>query len=486
MKRVFFLTAFAVLTFQTVCAQSYFSDSNVGNAVVLRDPARQSSTEIDAAIFNPAGTAWLKEGFHISLSGIASWKSVDSQINGREKQYNVEHRNITPAIQLAYKTGDWTFSASFASEGGMGKIQGDNGISMGEGMFNGLVDQYNTNFNSFMTLYDLAYQLGVAPELNIHKEDELRLNSSDYSARLNNWTTRVGASYKFNDWLSGHIGIKLNCIHYSSQYEMSTEIFRPSTNTTFAPESYHNVVIEQLNASSIQNNYIQSMKEYLQINQTFCNTFDLLGESIGTPISSNQWGLSPIIGLNAHFDRFNFGIKYEFQSIKLNDTDVLNPIKTPAELSVGASWQALNWLKVAVGSNIFFKTSDLGFNGLQEQTTYNLSGSLTFNLPKNWIISGGYSYYRSTEINDPLLNMAVAYPPMGRNQFSLGLGYDINKNLQFNVGANVYVKGVKQESTNQFNFNFNGESHETLSTSYKTIHTISRMATIGIGLNYSF
>ena len=124
MKRVFFLTAFAVLTYQTVCAQSYFSDSNVGNAVVLRDPARQSSTEIDAAIFNPAGTAWLKEGFHISLSGIASWKSVDSQINGREKQYNVTHRNITPNIQLAYKKGDWTFSASFASEGGMGKIQG--------------------------------------------------------------------------------------------------------------------------------------------------------------------------------------------------------------------------------------------------------------------------------------------------------------------------------------------------------------------------
>lgn len=482
MRRKLFLIAIAVLAFQLVCAQNYFSDGNVGNAVVLRDPARQSSTEIDAVIFNPAGTSWLNDGFHISLSGIAAWKSIDSRVVGYDKEYNVKNLNITPSIQLAYKKGDWTFSASFASEGGYGKFKSENGIGFSEAMLGNLIDMFNTNFGRLKTIYELSNILELVPELNLSMEDELKLNSSDYKARLNNWTTRIGASYKFYDWLSGYIGLKFNQIHYSYRFNLTTEIVRPSTNASFEPEGYFTEAIDELNASSIQSEYSQYLGELLESYRKICGLYDEYGNILGTPVSFNQWGLSPIVSINAHFDKFNFGAKYEFQSIALNDIDErFNSIKTPAELSLGASWQATKWLKVAVGSNIYFKTSYLGLQCLSENTHYALSGSLTFNLPKNWIISGGYSLCKAADIYEALLDVALSSNIHSGHIFSMGLGYNVNDQLQLNIGASICNLYRKISS------NVNYESEEDLlNTNFQMQHDMSLRTTVGIGLNYSF
>lgn len=58
-------------------AQGYLSDMTGVNAVLSRDPARQASTEIDAVLTNPAGTAFLEDGFHFSLNGMFAFRDVD-------------------------------------------------------------------------------------------------------------------------------------------------------------------------------------------------------------------------------------------------------------------------------------------------------------------------------------------------------------------------------------------------------------------------
>ena len=488
MKRFVFISALtaAFIMPLSMQAQSHYSEGNTGNAVVLRDPARQSSTDIDAVIFNPAGTAWLKDGFHLSVNGIASWKSINSRVVGYDKKYDVKQLDITPSIQLAYKRGDWTFSASFASEGGLGKLKGEYGTGPSEAMFGKLTETINTQLQDLATSYELAYRLGVIPELNIHSNDELRLNSSDYKVWLNNWVTRIGASYKFNDWFSGYVGVKLNKIHYSSEYNLSTEIVRPSTNSTFQPESYFNDAIDKLNASSMQNEFTQGIEELLTTSKEICSLYDEIGYQTGSLISVNQWGLSPIIGLDAHFNKFNFGIKYEFQSIMLTDTEEgFNSFKTPAELSVGASWQATNWLKVAAGSNIYFKTSKQGFRNLSETNSYSLSGSLTFNLPKNWILSGGYSFYNSTEIYDSLWKASLGANGIHNHLFSFGLGYAFNEHLQLNIGASIYTGSDIHTNVN-VNYDNLNEEFSAFNTSFQMVHELSVKTTFGVGLNYSF
>lgn len=47
-------------------------------AVIVRDPARQTSTDIDAAIYNSAGTAFLAKGLHFSLNGHLELQKLDS------------------------------------------------------------------------------------------------------------------------------------------------------------------------------------------------------------------------------------------------------------------------------------------------------------------------------------------------------------------------------------------------------------------------
>ena len=59
-------------------------------------------------------------------------------------------------------------------------------------------------------------------------------------------------------------------------------------------------------AASMQNEYTQGMEELLMNSLKLSSDYDELGNLIGSPISADQWGLSPIIGLNAHFNKFNF------------------------------------------------------------------------------------------------------------------------------------------------------------------------------------
>ena len=68
----------ALLTFlpELTNAQIYQGLQN-STATVVRDPARQSSTEIDAVINNPAGTAFLNDGWNLSLNGKLGYQSFD-------------------------------------------------------------------------------------------------------------------------------------------------------------------------------------------------------------------------------------------------------------------------------------------------------------------------------------------------------------------------------------------------------------------------
>ena len=64
-------------------AQGYLSDMTGVNAVLSRDPARQASTEIDAVLTNPAGTAFLEDGFHFSLNVFPDFVNVSPKNHQR-------------------------------------------------------------------------------------------------------------------------------------------------------------------------------------------------------------------------------------------------------------------------------------------------------------------------------------------------------------------------------------------------------------------
>ena len=114
-KRAFAFSCMFVLV--GVAAHAQFSLNGMGNAtaIALRDPARQASTEVDAALYNPAGTAFLQDGFHVSLNGLFAYQPLSSFVYKNEMKVDLHDEsiiNIMPSVQLAWKKGRFSVSAS--------------------------------------------------------------------------------------------------------------------------------------------------------------------------------------------------------------------------------------------------------------------------------------------------------------------------------------------------------------------------------------
>ena len=115
------------------------------NVAFLRNPARDAAIGIDGVYSNPAGVAFLEEGWHLSLNiqnahqtrTVSSWSNLyslgmsnPSQTLGANQKYFKEFEGeadapIIPSIQLAYNKGKWSYQFGFAITGGGGKCTFD-------------------------------------------------------------------------------------------------------------------------------------------------------------------------------------------------------------------------------------------------------------------------------------------------------------------------------------------------------------------------
>ena len=125
------------------------------HAAFLRMLSRGATFEIDGALSNPAGLAFLpNDGFHIGLSiqsafqtrnidasfytynGIAMNNGAPVIVDGKpvptksDAPFNKYYKGkaaapVIPSLFAAYKKGDWTISGFFAITGGGGKASSD-------------------------------------------------------------------------------------------------------------------------------------------------------------------------------------------------------------------------------------------------------------------------------------------------------------------------------------------------------------------------
>lgn len=75
MKRILLPLALAA-SVATLSAGGYLTNTN-HHVSFLRNPARNASIELDALYSNPAGVAFLPEGWHLSLSLQSAYQNRD-------------------------------------------------------------------------------------------------------------------------------------------------------------------------------------------------------------------------------------------------------------------------------------------------------------------------------------------------------------------------------------------------------------------------
>ena len=110
------------------------------HAAFLRMLSRGATTEIDAALSNPAGLAFLpQDGFYAALSIQSAFqtRNIDASCEGLGLNKYYEGKAsapIIPSVFAAYKKGDWTISGFFGITGGGGKASFNDGLPMFDAM----------------------------------------------------------------------------------------------------------------------------------------------------------------------------------------------------------------------------------------------------------------------------------------------------------------------------------------------------------------
>ena len=191
--RKLFLTLSVVLLAIGAQAGGLMTNTNY-HIAFDRMMARGATFDVDAAYSNPAGLAWGREGWQLSLNFQKPWqyRDIDLSANGTQTLYEGKaSAPIVPALFVAYKKDRWALSSMIGIVGSGGFVQYDNGVPM----FNVLLQSMLAANGIVPTQYTL--------------DSEMKGKQYIYGGQVN-------FTYKILDCLSAAVGVRAN--YYDGYY----------------------------------------------------------------------------------------------------------------------------------------------------------------------------------------------------------------------------------------------------------------------------
>lgn len=205
------------------------------NASFLRQMSQNGVIDITGLYVNPAGTAFLEDGWHLSLNSQSAFqtRTIDTTFplfalnsNNHEKMHEFEGKATAPVIpsfQLSYNHDKWSVNANFALVGGGGKCEFKNGLGSFEALYAGsLYQQVPAGVNAKLG-HDLPGQLeagllaaGVPAPYNTMLAQTATYNSQMTGYSINPYMKgrqyyfglTLGATYKITEDLAVFGGLR--------------------------------------------------------------------------------------------------------------------------------------------------------------------------------------------------------------------------------------------------------------------------------------
>ena len=290
MKKFLLIGATALMVSNSTFAGGILTNTNQ-NATFLRNPARNAAIAIDGVYSNPAGIAFLPQGFHLSVSWQAAWQKrvmdVNNQLFGMNADGKGTNREfvgetnapVIPSVQAAYVINDkWSVSAQFAVGGGGGKCEFAEGLPMFEELIGGIV----------------AKNKGTSYALNQN------LTGEQYF-----YAFQLGATYKLTDNFSvfgGARGVLANCNYTGSISNIKTA-GQLTGGQTVSGSDYLNKVAA----------YMTSIGQ-TEAATTAATGAALMSQDLVLDCSQSGFGITPIIGIDWNLGKLNLAAKYEFRT----------------------------------------------------------------------------------------------------------------------------------------------------------------------------
>ena len=453
MNKKLLISAAALIVSTSTFAGGILTNTNQ-NATFLRNPARNAAIAIDGVYNNPAGIAFLDEGFHFSLSWQAAWQKREITSQHDFFALNTATPGVTrkefvgdivapviPSFQAAYVFNDkWSVSAQFAIGGGGGKCDYSNGLPMFEKLIGGnLASAQATSYGLTQNLVGEQYFYAL----------------------------QLGGTYKITDQISVFGGVR--GVLANASY---TGAIANITANGVPGGAYLNGVSQQAAAGA------------QQAAATQAGTYAYLMQSdFNLDCSQNGFGITPIIGIDVNLGKWNLAAKYEFrtkidlenESKNSANVDAMMPnyadgaknrSDIPALATFGAQYSPIEALRIGANFNYYWDKDAKGSPIKNGDNTWEAILGAEYDLNEKWIVSCGglrtqYGF-EDTDMSDTNFNVS-SYA------VAIGGAYKFNDMLKLNFG---YMHSFFDE-------------HEVKSATGSDIYTRKNDA-VGLSLDFKF
>ena len=428
MKKI--VLSLIVFTMTTVSAMAGGILTNTNQSVLfLKNPARDAAIGIDGVYSNPAGVAFMPEGFHVAFNWqyahqtrtitstnpvFALGKKNDGQ---SVKEFEgVADAPIIPSLQAAWNKGNWSIQFNFSVPGGGGSCEFADGLGSFESVVGTIAKKLEPlgalgyDMDGYMKgrQYYYGIQLGAAykvnPNLSVYGGLRLLYGDATYKAKISNILVKTAGGYvEFGDFMQGAIGTVEDGIAQVNNYiadvndgiaqvnagieQVNAGIAQYEAAGAPVPAdltAQQQALLTQQGTLTAQQQALVAKQAQLEGTRKELGTLQKYAEGVNLLSNQDGMGIAPVIGIDYKVKNFNFAAKYEFKTqIRMKNESTVNKASeiaavnkfrdaekvnedAPALLTIGAQWKPIDEVSLNLGWHHYFDKDANWYNNTQD------------------------------------------------------------------------------------------------------------------------
>ena len=428
MKKI--VLSLIVFTMTTVSAMAGGILTNTNQSVLfLKNPARDAAIGLDGVYSNPAGVAFMPEGFHIAFNWqyahqtrtitstnpvFALGKKNDGQ---SVKEFEgVADAPIIPSLQAAWNKGNWSIQFNFSVPGGGGSCEFADGLGSFESVVGTIAKKLEPlgalgyDMDGYMKgrQYYYGIQLGAAykvnPNLSVYGGLRLLYGDATYKAKISNILVKTAGGYvEFGDFMQGAIGTVEDGIAQVNNYiadvndgiaqvnagieQVNAGIAQYEAAGAPVPAdltAQQQALLTQQGTLTAQQQALVAKQAQLEGTRKELGTLQKYAEGVNLLSNQDGMGIAPVIGIDYKVKNFNFAAKYEFKTqIRMKNESTVNKASeiaavnkfrdaekvnedAPALLTIGAQWKPIDEVSLNLGWHHYFDKDANWYNNTQD------------------------------------------------------------------------------------------------------------------------
>ena len=455
MKKIVFSLIVFTMTTMDAFAGGILTNTNQ-SVLFLKNPARDAAIGLDGVYSNPAGVAFMPEGFHVAFNWqyahqtrtITSTNPVfelgkKNSGNPVKEFEGVADAPIIPSLQGAYNKGNWSIQFNLSVPGGGGSCEFANGLGSFESVVGSIANMLKPlgaqgyDMESYMKgrQYYYGIQLGAAYKVNnnfsVYGGLRLLYGDATYKAKISNILVKTAGGYvEFGDFMQGAIAYVEDGITQvdAGLAQVNAGIAQYEAAGATAPAE----LLAMQTRLTAQQTQLENTKTELGTLQKYAEGVNLLSNQDGM-------GIAPVIGVDYKYKNFNFAAKYEFKTqIRMKNESTVNKASeipavnkyrdgekvnedAPALLAIGAQWKPLDEVSLNLGWHHYFDKDANWYNNTQDLLRHNTNEYLAgveWDVTDRLNVSCGGQLTRYGLSDEYMNDMSFVV-----NSYSIGLGF---------------------------------------------------------------